>query len=283
VLNVKFSKLLKYDLKNGFKLNLINLLIIIIFVSAFCIDFYLRKNSAYRLDDSIPPGTFIDYLFYIFAGIKEYIPSMTDEFLIPVKWLLLLLFILYSTLYYPYRDLSSLGLNVLLRTKGRTAWWISKCIWNICYVLVTYVLIFLTVIVFCLLMKEPISLDITPMFVNEILDATSPYDTFSIQLAYIILLLPLLMSIGLNLLQMTLVLFIKPLYSFGVIAVILLSSAYLFSPYLPGNYAMPIRSNHVVENGMSFSGGLIVFLIIFSVSFIVGSIYFRRYDILDEE
>src|SRR5699024_3132015 len=121
------------------------------------------------------------------------------------------------------------------------------------------------------------------MFVNEILDATSPYNTFSIQLAYIILLFPMLISIGLNLLQMTLVLFIKPLYSFGTIAVILLSSAYLLSPYLPGNYAMPIRSNDVVENGVSISGGLIMFLIIVLVAFIVGSLYFRRYDILDEE
>lgn len=283
MLNVKFSKLLKYDLKNGFLLNLINLLIVIIFVLAFCIDFYLRKNSAYMLDDSIPPGTFMDYLFYMFSGIKEYTPSMTEGFLIPVKWLLLFLFILYSTLYYPIRDLSSLGLNILVRTKGRIAWWLSKCIWNICYVSVTYMLIFLTVIIFCIVMKEPISLDITPMFVNDLIDAASPYDTFSIQLAYIILLLPLLISIGLNLLQMTLVLFIKPLYSFGAIAVILLSSAYLFTPYLPGNYAMPIRSSHVVENGLSFSGGLIMFLIIISVSFIVGSLYFRRYDILDEE
>lgn len=280
---MKFSKLLKYDLKNGFLLNLINLLLIMIFVAVFCIDFYLRKNSAYILDESIPSGTFMDYLFYIFAGIKEYTPSMTDEFLIPVKWLLLFLFILYSTLYYPYRDLSSLGLNILVRTKGRIAWWVSKCIWNICYVLVTYVLIFFTVIVFCFVMQEPISLDITPMFVNDLLDAASPYDTFSIQLGYIILLLPMLILIGLNLLQMTLVLFIKPLYSFGMIAVILLSSAYLFTPYLPGNYAMPIRSNYVVENGVSFSGGLIIFLILVSVSFIVGCLYFRRYDILDVE
>lgn len=280
---MKFSKLLKYDLKNGFLLNIVKLFIIVLFVTAFCIDFYLRKNGAYILDESIPPGTFMDYLLYIFAGIKEYTPSMTDEFLIPVKWLLLYLFILYSTLYYPYRDLSSLGLNILIRTKGRIAWWISKCIWNICYVFSTYVLIFLTVIIFCLVMQEPISFDITSMFVNDLLGAESPYDTFSDRLVYIILLFPMFISIGLNLLQMTLVLFIKPLYSFGAIAVILLSSAYLLSPYLPGNYAMPIRSNYVVENGVSFSGGLIMFLIIVSVSIIVGSFYFRHYDILDEE
>lgn len=280
---MKFSKLLTYDLKNGFLLNIVNLLMTVIFVTAFCIDFYLHKSGAYMLDESIPSGTFMDYLFYMFAGIKEYTPSMTDEFLIPVKWLIIFLFILYSTLYYPYRDLSSLGLNILVRTQGRIAWWVSKCIWNICYVLVTYILIYLTVIVFCLVMQEPISLNITPMFINDLLGAESPYDTYSDRLVYMILLFPMFISIGLNLLQMTLVLFIKPLYSFGVIAVTLLSSAYLLSPYLPGNYAMPIRSHYVVENGVSFSGGLIMFLIIASVSFIVGSFYFRRYDILEEE
>lgn len=280
---MKFSKLVTYDLKNGFVLNLINLLLIILFVVAFCIDFYLRKNNAYILNESIPPGTFMDYLFFIFAGIREYTPSMTDEFIIPVKWLLLFLFILYSTLYYPSRDLSSLGLTILVRTKGRIAWWVSKCIWNISYVIAAYMLIFFTVLIFCFVMQEPISLAITPMFVNDLLGAESPYDTFSIQLAYVILLFPMLMSIGLNLLQMTLVLFIKPLYSFGAMAVILLSSAYLFTPYLPGNYAMPIRSRYVVENGLSLSGGLTMFWILISVSFIVGCFYFRRYDILDEE
>ncbi|MBM7542281.1 hypothetical protein [Amphibacillus cookii] len=235
------------------------------------------------MDESTPAGTFIDYLFSMFAGIKEYVPSMTDEFLIPVKWLLLHLFILYSTLYYPSRDLSSLGINILIRTKGRIIWWISKCLWNICYVLVVYLLIFISVIIFCLIMKEPISLNINPMFVNDLLEAESPYDTFSNQLVYIILLFPMFLSISLNLLQMTLSLLIKPLYSFGVMAVILLSSAYLFTPYLAGNYGMPIRSNHVVENGFTFSGGILLFLILIVGSFMIGCFYFRRYDILDME
>lgn len=280
---MRFTKVVKYDLKNGFLINIINILITMLLILAFCIDFYLRKNGAYILDDNPPQGNFIDYLLYIFAGIKEYIPSRTDEFLIPVKWLLLQLFILYSTLYYPTRDLSSMGLNILIRTRSRIRWWLSKCIWNICYVLATYILIFLTTIVFCLVLQEPISVDITAIFVNDLLGAESSYDTFPIQLVYVILLFPLLISIGLNLLQMTLSLFIKPLYSFGFMGVILLSSAYLLNPYLPGNYSMPIRSNLVIENGFSFSNGLVMSFILIFTSIIIGSFYFRRYDILDME
>ncbi|MCJ7839335.1 hypothetical protein MUB24_00135 [Lederbergia sp. NSJ-179] len=280
---MKFSKLLKYDLKNGFLLGSIKWLVLVLLVIAFCLDFYLRKSHTYIFEESIPAGTMIDYLFYIFAGMREYIPSMTESFIFPVKWLLLHLFIFYCTLYYPYRDLSSLGLNILVRTKGRIAWWISKSIWNICYVLAMYAVIFLTVLLFCLVMQEPITLDITPVFVHDLLDAGSPFDTFSTKLVYTILFFPLLMSIGLNLVQMTLVLFIKPLYSFGLMAVLLLASAYLLTPYLPGNYAMPIRSAYVVENGMSTYGGILMFLLLVSASFIVGCLYFRRYDILVEE
>ncbi|WP_017473060.1 hypothetical protein [Amphibacillus jilinensis] len=278
-----FYKLLKYDVKNGFRLGLINLLIVALFALAFCIDFYLRKNGAYIFDASTPEGTFIDYLFYIFGGIKEYIPSRTDGFIFPVKWLLLHLFILYSTLYYPYRDLSSLGLNILVRTKGRMAWWLSKSLWNICYVLACYLVIFLTVFGFCLIMQEPISLNITPMFVNDLLEADSPFDIFSTQLVYIILFFPLFISLALNLLQMTFVLFIKPLYSFGVMAVILLASAYLLTPILPGNYAMPIRSEHVVENGVQVTDGVMMVLLLIAASFIAGCDYFRRYDILNDD
>lgn len=280
---MKFSKLLKYDLKNGFLSGSIKFLIIVILVVAYCFDFYLRKNNAYVFDETYSRGTFIDYVFFIFAGEKEYIPSLTEPFIFPVKWLMLHLFILYTTLYYPSRDLSSLGLNILIRTKGRIAWWISKFIWNVSYVLVMYLVVLLTVVVFCLVTGESLSLNITNMFVNEIFDANSPYDTFSINLTYTILFLPILTSIGLNLLQMTLSLFVKPLYSFGLLAVIMLSSAYILIPYLPGNYAIPIRSEYVVENGITDSNGIIMFLLLVVFSFMIGSIYFKRYDILDED
>lgn len=103
---MKFFKLLKYDFKNGFQVGGLKLIIIILMTLAFCLDFYLRKNIVYMVDSVTPSGTWMDYLFSVFAGIKEYTPSITEEFIFPIKWLLIHLFILYSTLYYPYRDLS---------------------------------------------------------------------------------------------------------------------------------------------------------------------------------
>ncbi|UOQ83741.1 hypothetical protein [Gracilibacillus salinarum] len=280
---MRFFNLFKYDVKNGFRINLLHLLVIVFLVLAYCFDFYIRKKHAYMFDPVIPSGTWIDYLFYILAGIKEYIPSDTESFLFPVKWMLLHLFILYSTLHYPYRDLSALGLNMLMRTKGRLAWWSSKTLWNICYVLAIYAVIFLTILTFCFIMQEPISFEITPMFVNDLLDAQSPFDTFSIDLVVYIVFIPVMMSIAFNLLQMTIVLFIKPLYSFGMLAIMLLSSAYIVTPYLPGNYAMPIRSIDVVEQGLSFNGAVIAWSILTVGSFILGCIYFRRFDILHDD
>lgn len=280
---MKFYKLLAYDMRNGFRSGLTKLFIISLLVSAFCIDFYMRKKSTYFFDPVTPSGTSIDYLFYIFAGIKEYIPSLNDEFIFPAKWLLLHLFILYSTLYYPDRDLSSIGLNILIRTKGRFSWWISKSIWNICYVTACYLVIFLTVYTFGLVINEPISLEITPMFVNDLLLAESTFDTFSSKLVPVIILLPLLVSISLNLLQMTCSLLIKPIYSFGLMGIILLASAYLMRSFFIGNYAMPIRSEYVVKNGLQMSTGVILSSVIIIFSFLIGVIYFKRYDILDEE
>ena len=280
---MKFYKLLTYDLRNGFRLGMTKLFIVLLLVIAFCVDFYLQKQSVYFFDAVTPSGTWIDYLFYIFAGMKEYTPSLTDEFIFPAKWLLLHLFILYSTLYYPDRDLSSMGLNILVRTKGRVAWWVSKTIWNVCYVFACYLIIFLFVYLFGLVVNEPISLEITPMFINDLLRADSPFDTFSTNLVPIIILLPLLVSIALNLLQMTCSLFIKPIYSFGLMGVILLASSYIMHPLLIGNYAMPIRSEYIVENGFQALTGVILSGVIIGFSFIVGSIYFKRYDILNEE
>lgn len=278
---MRFTKLLYYDFKNGFLIGWSKFLLLLVLIIAYCFDFYLRKSNAYIFDEIIPQATWIDYVFHVFAGEKEYVPSLTEPFVFPVKWLLFHLFILYSTLYYPSRDLSTLGLNILVRTKGRFSWWISKVSWNVCYVLALYIVTFTTVGMFCLIIGEPLSFNLTSMFINDIFNASSPYESYSNKLVSSILLLPLIISIGLNLVQMTLALFVKPLYSFGLMAVMLLASTYYLHSYLPGNYAMLIRSEHVVENGVTFFGGMITSVILIAIAVFVGSLYFKRYDILD--
>ena len=99
----------------------------------------------------------------------------------------------------------------------------------------------------------------------------------------VIFFIPILCSVAFNLLQMTLCLFIKPIFSFFVTAVLLVSSAYLLSPYILGNYAMPLRYSWIFEGGVSFQVGIVASVLLAVVAVIIGMMRFRKYEILNRD
>lgn len=50
-----------------------------------------------------------------------------------------------------------------------------------------------------------------------------------------------------------------------------------------GNFAMPIRYEWAIENGVSYQKGLLFSFGILFIAFICGIMKFRRYDILNKE
>ena len=95
-----------------------------------------------------------------------------------------------------------------------------------------------------------------------------------------VILTPVILSIAINLLQMVLLLFTKPVL---VICIMMLSSAYFLSDIMIGNFAMPIRYEWAIENGVSYQKGLLFSFGILFIAFICGIMKFRRYDILNKE
>jgi hypothetical protein len=103
----------------------------------------------------------------------------------------------------------------------------------------------------------------------------------SIRLQFLLFSSPILISVALNLLQMTISLFIKPIFSFLLMSVILISSSYLMSNSMLGNYGMIFRSNIVLKNGLNFEPGIYISLIIIVLSIIIGMFKFKKYDIIN--
>ena len=96
------------------------------------------------------------------------------------------------------------------------------------------------------------------------------------------LLMPLVVA-AINLLQMTVSLFVKPLISFIITTAILLLSAYYTTPILIGNYSMPLRSDWMLVNGVNFTVGIVFSVVLILVCVMVGGVVFQRRDILKGE
>ncbi|MDE6833296.1 MAG: hypothetical protein K2J39_03470, partial [Ruminococcus sp.] len=84
-----------------------------------------------------------------------------------------------------------------------------------------------------------------------------------------------------NLLEMTISLFIKTVYSFLVMSCLVISSAYLMKDYIIGNYGMLIRSSHILTDGINTERGIVILFVLIIIAFIVGLIGFNKYDIIN--
>ena len=160
-------------------------------------------------------------------------------------------------------------------------WWISKCIWNILSVVVFFLMAWVVFALGCLVSGGSLSMTLSP----DIFAACNLVLSYEAPAALIpqTLLLPMLVMMGLNLLQMTLSLFLKPFYSFMVTTAILFLSTYYLSPFCIGNYAMPLRSHLLLANGVGLNTGLLISGILIVVSIIAGGLIFRKRDILKGE
>jgi hypothetical protein len=219
---------------------------------------------------------------YIYGGMNEYIPGPENEFEVPVLWIVLFTTMFFGSLNYPYNDLFGYGKQILLRTRGRVLWWLSKCCWNVIYILFFNIIIISVICIFVLIEGADFGLNINFELLARNFEAEPRSLTSdSIRLQFLLFASPILISVALNLLQMTISLFIKPIFSFLLMSVILISSAYLMSNSMLGNYGMIFRSNIVLENGLNFEFGIYISLIIIALSIIIGMFKFKKYDIIN--
>jgi len=276
-----FFKMLKHDLRNGLLKRWQGYGAALCFFLFLCVDFYFQIRHCAEIN----AGSFGDFLFYVFGGMKEYRPEMQEPFQFPAVWTLTLVLIFYITLYYPFHDLMGYGRGILLQSRSRIKWWGAKCAWAAAAVLLFFVLLWSVLLLFCLLLRRPIVMDISAAAYGIL--GAAPGGNRGIvmqqQLTMELMLLPALTVIALSLFQMFLSLFIKPLYSFVTTVSVLIASAYYSSGFMIGNYAMALRSVRVSASGVPLANGICFALALSAFSVAAGMLVFRRYDILNKE
>ena len=225
--------------------------------------------------------TWMDHLCNLFSGMKEYNPNSGNPFEVPVLYLAIHVFVAFIIGNYPVNDLYDYAPQVLIRTRNRARWWFEKCIWNVASVLLFYLILLGVTFVVNLIAGGVVSLTASADILTEFFGATEQTVNNG-ELALAAFLLPVLTSIALSLVQMVLMLCVKPVYSYLSIIVLLVSSAYFMTPFLPGNYAMLWRNAVWCEGGISTALAIVVTITIAVVVVVVGYFIFQKKDILDK-
>jgi hypothetical protein len=228
--------------------------------------------------------SFGDVWFYIYGGMEKFTPSLGNYFQFPIVWTTVFVLGALLVLHYPVRDMLGIGAHYLVSGGSRLRWWLSKVIWNIVSTVLYHLIIILCMGVICLLFQFPMKLGLNISLVEILFEFKQGVELYFISAIPVsVLLLPIAISVAMNLFQMTLTLFLNPTYSFFANCVLLISSAYIMTPFLPYNYAMPLRYSWIYMYGFSYHYGYIVAGIIAVLSIIIGFIRFARYDIIKKE
>ncbi len=276
-----FFRQLQHDFDFGIRLQWFKFLPVMVIYSIFAVSFHFSVEQSMQFHNFNQSAGFGDYLLYLFYGMDVYHPEFNEPFQIPVEWLLINLYTAFLVVSYPFKDLYGFGQQILLRSNQKRLWWYSKCMWNVCSVILCYALGILILFACAAIGGNP---SVTPSreITEELLHI--PYGAVShTNWLTVILVLPALTSATLALIQMFLSLIIKPVLSYGFTICIMVVSAYYCTPFLIGNYSMFARSRLMLpEEGMDFTVSVIVEAVLSLLCIFGGAFVFHKRDILEK-
>ena len=233
------------------------LLILVCMSVIFCVDFRLLLAEAYANHPYIPNTA--DYLFYIFGGMEEYVPSKVEAFLFPSIWICINGLILFLSLRYPVEGLYENGQQILIWTGGRLRYWVSKCVLlvleNLFYIFICYG----TISLVSILTKGKIFAKPKIGWISEF-GKIDLAENISQGIPVWIYLAPFCMLLFFASIQMIVSLFLGSSLTFTLMLGLLVASAYIKSPYLVGNLGMFYRSAWAAENGIETGSYMAVVL-----------------------
>lgn len=276
-----FYKCLKYDLKCGLLKEYKKYIVAIGLFIIIGFDFFIKMSD---IEITVP-----DYLFYLFFGMEEYVPSPGNKFRFPALWVAVILYVSYITLYYPYKDLNGYGKNILLNTQSKKTWYLSKCMWVTVSTIIYFVIGFVVLSLFAIISGAEITADVSSNAVIKLIPFITTEqnlfynDAIYYKVTILHFVLPVIICVMNNLFQLFLSLFIKPFFSFIFTVSYTIASAYYLKCFMLGNYAMIARSNIFIDNGVNFTNGLIISLGVILVVIISGTALFSKQDILNKE
>lgn len=226
-------------------------------------------------------ATFFDYLFYLLKGMPEFIPDRGMIFKLPIRWFLFQICYLVGILYYPQRDLqNSIGMTVIVKGESRKAWWMSKCIWSVLYILAVYAIVYIVIGCHCLVKGEILGLYFTSWLAEEYMGVYLLAGVSEKRLLLYFFIVPVAVSISMSIFELLIGTLTKPIIGFLLTVFYLLLSSYKLSPFLLGNYMMGVRSSFFIENGVMAEMGIGLSLWSMCLFIFIGRVFFRKKDIL---
>lgn len=224
-------------------------------------------------------GTIMDYIMYCMQGMFVYHFDPKTQFVIPLYWFIIQIYASYLVTYYANDDYDANAKNLFVASRGRSAWWSSKCLWCITTIIIYYAVYFISIMVLAHGFSADMSIHCTQDFVVSVFTGKAQYlNTGNIMV--ISILLPIIVTVGMCLTQQIFAFIVNPIASFAIMSAVYIISAYYTIWWLPGSYTMWLRSSMVAEEGIRPIIGIVLGGTMIIMSWVGGSVYFDSKDVL---
>lgn len=202
-------------------------------------------------------ATFMDHLLNLLHGMERFVPSENRRFELPVTYLGVFAVTAFLIGGYLRQDLHGFGQQLMVRSRDRKRWLVSKILWNMASVTAVYGIILLTAFLMGGGGLTPTAaLCRTALRFPEAGETgISPGTLFALALG-----MAYLTSLAMAQVQMTLEMIFSPVAALIGVMTLIFLSAYVTAPFLPGNYFMVQRNAVFLADGMQTGQG-IVFLV----------------------
>ena len=264
------------DIKRGIKKNWLKylfLLFFIIIVSYMMCSLSQRKLASGQIGSK---PSFMDIIIYIFSGTDKFNPEKDTIFVIPPIWFGVQMFIAFIVSNYMTKDMEDNKILVI-KSVSRSKWWFSKCLWNIVSVLLSYAVMYMGVFITVLMVgRNGIQPD------SQICSVISKIqlETMGVnEIVFISVILPIVVSMGISMMQMLICLLTGPVISIAVIVAVNVSSVYYLNPVLLGNYTMLQRNSIFMQGGVNTYLGIIISIVLIMCCIFWGNAIFNKMDI----
>lgn len=282
------SKMIICDLKNGIIHNKRYYLVpVLIFFECMYSDNLLRILS---FGQSFGKPTIFDLLILVFRGCDPISKLPKDNSIpdLPYFWIAIFIFSVFCGFDYMHDDLTQFGTQIITRCKKRRTWWNSKCIWCIVSSFYFYLLTILTIILYGALHDYEFVFEnnhaITNAFAGSSLthkladnNIISTFNKICLVIA------PYLVICTLNMIQMILCLYLKPIFSYIIPSIIIMAATYTDSSIIFTRFGMLLYTQNYFVNGYSTFIGIVICLLIIIMSIIWGEKHFKVANILPDK
>lgn len=261
----RFFKEMQYELQIGAKLTKTRYIECLIVFSLLTI--ILIRNEEYI--------NYWDLCTRLWQGIPKYTRDGTTVFQLPIFQIIIHTFMLFLVGSYPTREIQEYGKYGFLYTT-RKRWWVRKNIWVSINILIYYFMLNMVIIIGTLLnTKKLSSLSMSTSYVATYMQKGRQ------EIILGLIVVPILISFLFGIFQLFFSTYLRGVYGYIIIELLLVVSAYFTSPMLIGNYILLLRTDFFEsESNIFLKVGICYSLVAYVILFVIGYFLITKKDVL---